>query len=143
MGASRGGQQTSGAAVVSPDRRSALGRRAEALAAACLEEQGCRILARNWRRREGELDLVALAPDGTCVFCEVRSRTGNATGEPLEAIGARKRAQVIRVSRIFLAEEPLPPGLTGFRYDVVAVTFALPPSEEAEVVHLARAFETT
>jgi putative endonuclease len=125
------------------DRRPTLGRRAEDLAAAHLERQGCTILARNWRRPEGELDIVALAEDGTCVFCEVRSRTGTATGEPLEAVGPRKRAQVIRVSRLFLAEETLPPGLTGFRFDVIAVTFAPPPSQEAALVHIPRAFETT
>ena len=56
--------------------RAALGRRAEDLAVHHLEQQGFEIVARNWRRPEGELDIVALDPDGTCVFCEVRSRSG-------------------------------------------------------------------
>ena len=55
------------------------GRRAEDLAAAELERLGLRIVARNWRRPEGELDIVA-DDDGTCVFVEVRSRTGEEHG---------------------------------------------------------------
>jgi len=71
------------------------GRRAENLAAAHLEAAGMRIVARNWRRPEAELDLVA-DDGGTCVFIEVRSRTGEDFGHPLEAITPRKRARVIR-----------------------------------------------
>ena len=81
--------------------RPATGRRAEDLAAALLEARGLRIVARNWRRPEGELDLVA-DDAGTCVFVEVRSRTGDETGHPLESISPRKRARVIRAARLYL-----------------------------------------
>ena len=66
-----------------PDRlaaRGGLGRQAESLAATLLEGLGFRIVARNWRKYgadAGELDLVA-DDRGTCVFVEVRSRTGEA-----------------------------------------------------------------
>lgn len=132
--------------IPSGDRRPGLGRRAEELAAEHLRQQGYTILARNWRRPEGELDIVALAADGTCVFCEVRSRTGTSTGEPLEAISPRKRAQVIRISRVFLGELAnltLPCAPSGFRFDVIAVTFPISSCHEAELVHLPGAFETT
>jgi putative endonuclease len=119
------------------DKRQALGRRAEGLAAAHLESQGYRILARNWRRPEGELDLVA-SKDDLCVFVEVRSRTGTDRGHALETVDARKRARVRRAARMFLDEEPLPACLT-FRFDVVGVTFG---EDEAspELVHVEDAF---
>jgi putative endonuclease len=93
---------------------------AEALAAAYLEARGLRVIARNWRRPEGELDLVA-DHDGVCVFVEVRSRTGEEYGHPLETVTARKRAQIIRAARLYLDSETV--DATGFRFDVVGVTF--------------------
>src|SRR5205807_487560 len=101
--------------------RPATGRRAEELAAALLERAGLRIVARNWRRPEGELDIVA-DDAGTCVFVEVRSRTGAAMGHPLESITPRKRARIIRSARLYLDQEPTP--AAGYRFDVVAVTFS-------------------
>ena len=126
-----------------PDRlaaRPGLGRRAEGLAAAHLEGLGYRIVARNWRQygpEPGELDLVA-DDRGTCVFVEVRSRTGEALGHPLETITAAKRARIIRAARLYLAAEA--PSASGYRFDVVAVTFQAdggPP----ELIHLPNAFE--
>ena len=101
-----------------------------------------RIVARNWRTSEAELDLVALTPDGTCVFCEVRSRTGEASGDPLETVDGRKQARVIRGARLFLSSEAaLFTAATAYRFDVVGVTFyedGRPP----RLVHIASAFET-
>jgi putative endonuclease len=114
------------------------GRRAETLAAAWLEGAGMRVVARNWRCPQGELDLVAFDSDGTCVFCEVRSRTGEATGDPLEAVNLRKQAQVVRTARHYLAEEQvLAPA---FRFDVVAVTF-FRDGRDPRLVHIRAAFE--
>lgn len=126
-----------------PDRlaaRPGLGRRAESLAADHLEARGYRIVARNWRQHgpeAGELDLVA-DDGGTWVFVEVRSRTGQAQGHPLEAITPHKRARVIRAARLYLAAES--PSAAGYRFDVVAVTFwegERPP----EIVHVPDAFQ--
>ncbi len=113
------------------------GRRAEALAAAELERLGFRIIARNWRRPEGELDLVA-DDGGLCVFVEVRSRTGVEQGDPLESITPRKRAQVIRAARLFLDSETVP--ATGYRFDVVGVTF-FDDGREPQLTHVPNAFE--
>jgi putative endonuclease len=97
------------------------------------------IVERNWRRPEGELDVVAL--DGeTCVFVEVRSRTGEERGHPLEAITPRKRAQVIRAARLYLDEAP--PQAHAYRFDVVGVTFwddGAPPT----VAYVRDAFDVT
>jgi len=113
------------------------GRRAESLAAALLERSGFQILERNWRRPEGELDLVA-DHDGTRVFVEVRSRTGDESGDPLETLTARKRARVIRAARLYL-DSGAPPAAT-YRFDVVAVTFS-PEGADPVVVHIPAAFD--
>jgi putative endonuclease len=124
------------------DRRAGLARRAEALAADHLEAQGLRIVARNWRRPEGELDLIATDAEGTCVFCEVRSRTGESAGDPLETIDGRKRGHVIRAARLFLSESTALVGITAYRFDVVGVTF-FEDERAPRVVHVPAAFETT
>jgi putative endonuclease len=119
------------------DRRSVSGRHAESLASAHLEAAGLRIVARNWRRPEGELDIIA-DDAGTCVFVEVRSRTGDEHGHALEAITPQKRARVVRAARFYLDAEK--PAATGFRFDVVAVTF-WDDGREPDVVHVPNAFE--
>ena len=113
------------------------GRHAENLAAALLEATGMRVVVRNWRRAEGELDIVA-DDGGTCVFVEVRSRTGEDRGHALEAITPQKRARVIRAARLYLDEEK--PAASGYRFDVVAVTF-WEDGREPAVLHVPNAFE--
>ena len=120
------------------DGRALLGRRAEDLAADLLESLGFRIVERNWRRAEGELDLVA-DDAGVCVFVEVRSRTGLAFGDPLESVTPYKQARVVRAARCYLAE--VAPRASGFRFDVIGVTFdehGAPP----RCVHVPDAFRT-
>src|SRR5262249_33433867 len=83
-------------------RAPAAGRRGGALAEAFLRTHHYAIVARNYRCRAGEIDLVAL--DGaTVVFVEVRSRRGITFGTPLESVDARKQARVARVARQFVA----------------------------------------
>ena len=120
-------------------RRPGLGRRAESLAADFLSAAGLRIVVRNWCRRghtTGELDIVA-DDDGTCVFVEVRSRTGDQSGHPLETITPHKRARVIHAARLYLAEEK--PTASAYRFDVIAITFW--PDRDPEIVHIPHAFE--
>lgn len=122
--------------------RQEAGRRAEALAAALLEGAGMKIVARNWRQPGGELDLV-VDDGGVCVFVEVRARTGDEHGHPLEAVGERKRAQVIRAARLYLAcEDSERAPARGFRFDVVGVLF---PSDgsEPQIHHVVDAFDCT
>ena len=120
--------------------RGGLGRRAEALASETLERAGLQVLARNWRRPEAELDIVA-AEGGACVFVEVRSRTGAALGHPLESITPEKRRRVIRSARLYLSESVAP--ASGYRFDVVAVTFDPEGLAEPDLVHVPNAFDVT
>ena len=96
-----------------------------------------RIVERNWRHREGEIDVVA-DDGGACVFVEVRSRTGDDLGHALEAVTARKRAQVIRAARLYLASGA--PAASGYRFDVVGVTFS-DEGRPPEVDYVENAFE--
>jgi putative endonuclease len=100
--------------------RRSLGAQAEQLAACLLEQRGLRILERNWRRPEGEVDLVA-EHNGVLVFVEVRSRTGEAHGHPLETVNLRKQRRVIRAARRYLEECAI--CWSEIRFDVVGITF--------------------
>lgn len=95
------------------------GRAAEGAAAAFLEGQGLRVLARNHATRTGEVDLVC-EEGGTLCFVEVRSRRSEEHGAPAETITAAKARRVARAaedwaSRNGALERPI-------RFDVVAVT---------------------
>ena len=65
------------------------------------EARGYEVLARNWRVREGELDLVLAGP-AVVVFCEVKSRSGAAFGQPFEAVTAAKQARLRRLATLWL-----------------------------------------
>ena len=73
----------------------------EAAAAAYLEKQGLVILRKNYRCRSGEIDLIAR--DGTClVFVEVKYRTTDRYGSPLEAVNVRKQQTIRKVAEVYL-----------------------------------------
>ena len=110
------------------------GRAAEAQAETLLQRAGLRLLARNWRCRGGELDLVMLDGD-TVVFVEVRYRRHAAWGGALESVDARKRQRLILAAELFLQRESRW-GRSPCRFDVVA----LAPGQEPN--WLRNAFES-
>jgi len=73
--------------------KDALGRHGEQLAAEYLEKAGFRILDRNWRCAEGEIDIV-MVDRRALVACEVKTRSGTGYGTPLEAITRQKVARL-------------------------------------------------
>jgi putative endonuclease len=90
-----------------------LGRSGEQAAAEYLESQGLRILDRNWRSADGEIDIVA-AERHVLVVCEVKSRTSVRYGGPLEAVGRAKRARLRRLAVQWLNAH-------GIRFDQVRI----------------------
>ena len=119
------------------DDRAALGRWGEDVAAQHLAASGAQVLARNWRCREGEIDLVVRDPDGTLVFCEVKTRSSTAFGEPAEAVGPAKARRIRSVACRWL-EGHRPVGAHDLRFDVIAVVRER--GARPRVVHLRGAF---
>jgi putative endonuclease len=120
--------------------RQRLGRRAEDLVAARLERSGWRLVGRNIRLPSGELDIVAL-DTSTLVFVEVKAgRTGTTIGPelPAHAVGRRKQLKLRRLAREWIAERRGPSGVSGYRFDVVGVSFG--PDGLADVDHIRNAF---
>lgn len=78
----------------------------EERAAAYLKEQGYAIRERNYRGKTGEIDIIA-EKDGTLHFIEVKTRTSEEMGEPLEAIDRRKLDHILRTAELYLYENDL------------------------------------
>lgn len=96
-----------------------LGRWAEEQAAAFLEKRGYRVVARNYRTRTAEADLVVT--DGkTVVFVEVKGRRHDRFGTPWDAVDRRKRRRIVTAARAFLAQHPPYRNMT-VRFDAVAL----------------------
>ena len=118
-----------------PDHRAALGAYGERVAVRALTDAGLSVLDRNWRCRDGELDVVARDGDAL-VFCEVKTRTGTGFGLPAEAVTWRKRHRLrVLASAWLAAHDHHAPQL---RFDVVGVH--VPRTGPARVVHLRNAF---
>jgi putative endonuclease len=81
------------------------GARAEELVAELFRRAGLRILARNWRCRHGEIDLIA-QEGGTLVFAEVRYRRSASFGGAAESITEAKRSRLVAAASLYLAGRP-------------------------------------
>lgn len=109
----------------------ALGRAGEDLAAEHLRSLGYEVIDRNWRCREGELDLIAL-DDGVLVACEVKTRRGTRFGSPVEAVTPTKLARLRGLAQAYLAAHDLP--ARGVRIDVVGILAV--PGQQVRITHL-------
>ena len=77
--------------------KDALGRHGEDLAAEYLQQSGLRVLDRNWWCADGEIDIVAV-DRRVLVVCEVKTRTGDRYGAPLESISHSKLRRLRRLA---------------------------------------------
>lgn len=141
------------AVAIGTAARAALGRFGEQVAAEHLVASGLTILARNWRCREGELDIVAMDGD-VLVMCEVKTRRGLGFGTPLDAVTPAKAARLRRLAVRWLADQRASTNSSGagavpsstdefaryteVRFDVVSVL--RPLSGATSVEHLRGAF---
>ena len=94
----------------------------EEAAAQFLEEHGVRILERNFRSREAEIDIIG--KDGeTLIFVEVKARkAGKKSGEASEAVGTAKQKRICGCADFYMHEKGIDPFSTMVRFDVVAIT---------------------
>jgi len=94
------------------------GRKGERIAAIFLLRQGFDILARRYRGRSGELDIIALESN-TLVFVEVKTRASRDFGEPWEFVDWRKQQILRRTAEEFIADHDM--GQYAYRFDIVSV----------------------
>lgn len=107
-----------------------LGNRGEQLALEYLLAQGCLLLAKNFRCRIGEIDLIV--QDGqTIVFVEVKSRSGKGWGLPQEAVDFRKQSKIQKIAQYFLLTQRM--AERDLRFDVIAVEFNNSPPKILQI----------
>lgn len=118
-------------AVASSSAKRALGARGEAIAAKRLELDGYVILDRNWRCRDGELDLVVR--DGKRIIAvEVKTRSGLGYGHPLAAITPAKLRRLRKLLHAWVHAHDVKP--SGLRVDAIGIT--LRGGERPSVEHV-------
>jgi len=112
--------------------RGELGALGEQLAVEHLRALGLQILARNWRCRYGELDVIAADGDHTVVFVEVKTRTGDRFGGVAQAVTRAKVRRIRRLAGVWLASQDN--RWAQIRIDVIGVRVGR--SRTPEVMHL-------
>lgn len=97
-----------------------IGHQAETLACRFLEQQGLKLVKRNFRTRRGEIDLIMRSVEHL-VFVEVRYRKRSRFGNPAETVGVVKQRRIIACASAFLQQHPSP---LPVRFDVVSIEHA-------------------
>ncbi len=100
------------------DKKS-LGRRGEDLACRALKKERYKILAKNWRCRQGEIDIVAEDRGKVLCFIEVKARSGAGFGLPEESVTQWKQKRLISSAYSYIESVKRPEG--DLRFDVAAV----------------------
>jgi putative endonuclease len=108
-----------------------IGKEGENIAAAWLISHGYTLVARNYRKRFGEVDIIA-SHDGYLVFIEVKTRASNRYGSPLEAVTVKKQRQLSRIAIDYLTRNKLLD--TQCRFDVVSVILAKGQMPKVDVI---------
>lgn len=115
--------------------RQIVGTLGEQAAATALEEQGYKILHRNYRCSRGEIDIIC-ERNGILVFCEVKTRTSDRFGLPEEAVTITKRRRIRKLALEYLQREQR--RARQLRFDVISV--AIVAGRVGELRHLVNAF---
>lgn len=82
-----------------------IGSEGEGQAADYLEQRGFQIMERNFRKKEGEIDLIA-SKKGDLHFIEVKTRSNENYGEPIDAITPHKKNRMLKVAQNYLMNHP-------------------------------------
>ncbi|MCD8369345.1 MAG: YraN family protein [Clostridiales bacterium] len=114
--------------------RRAVGSRYEDTAACYLKEKGYEILARNYRNRYGEIDIIAKDETGVLVVVEAKYRSDDEYGDPLCAVDLRKQRRISRTTLWYYMEKKLPEE-TPCRFDVIAI------HRDGRIQHIENAFD--
>jgi putative endonuclease len=101
-----------------------LGKKGEDKAVEYLKKERYKIIARNIRKKWGEMDIVALDPDGTLVFIEVKTTSGRSAIKGEDQITFRKRQQLLKLAQNLALSSSFNKFIlddTGFRIDVIVL----------------------
>jgi putative endonuclease len=111
-----------------------LGFRGERIAERVLQRKGWRVIQRRFRDGHRDLDLIA-ERQGTVAFVEVKARSGDSFGTPVEAVDWRKKRELVRSARVWITRH----GRAGedYRFDVIGVLLA---PDRVLVRHVENAF---
>ncbi len=112
-----------------------LGKKGEDLAAAFLQKKGFQIVIRNYRKKIGEVDIIAKDKQ-TLVFIEVKTRSSLLFGKPFEAVTTNKQAQLNRIALEYMTRNKLLEQAA--RFDVISIL--IPKNGKAEIEHLQNCF---
>lgn len=96
-----------------------LGQKGEELACSFLKKNGYSILQRNYRKRCGEIDIIA-QENGDLVFIEIKTRSGDELGSATSAVTTRKQKQIIKTAINYLSESNCYD--IACRFDVLGIT---------------------
>lgn len=111
-----------------------LGEKGEDSACDFLKKSGFEIVARNFRFKRNEVDVIAKDKNGTLVFVEVKAKSSTQFGHPEEAVDAKKAARIIEAAEHYIFENDWQGNI---RFDVIAIDLS---SEKGKIVHFKDAF---
>lgn len=114
--------------------RQVFGLAGERVAERWLQRQGWRVLQRRFRSGHRDIDLIA-ERDGLVAFVEVKARSGNQFGGPLEAVNWRKRNELVKSATTWIDRNGRPG--EAYRFDVIGVLIA---GDRVRVRHVQNAF---
>ena len=113
------------------------GKRGEQLASLYLKRKGYAIIANNYRRAHGEVDIIA--QDGkTLVFVEVKSRRNRAFGNPVDAVNSVKQKRLQFMARQYLSERDL--RQVNVRFDIIEILWGDTAAQSVKIHHVRNAF---
>lgn len=112
-----------------------IGNHAEDLALQYIQQQGLKVVERNFRCRRGEIDLIML-DNTTLVFVEVRYRKSDKFGDALESVNHTKQQRIIHTAQRYLQQQT--PSHNSYRFDVIAIT---PNQHASEITWIKDAFQ--
>ena len=127
----------SSAMSIGQQRRN-LGQQGESVAEEFLRAKGYAIVAKNFRARIGEIDLVAIHRQ-TIVFVEVRSLSGEEFGDPLATVTPRKQRQIAKTALLYLSRHSLHDRAA--RFDVIGIQWPTEKNDTPRLTHIQDAFE--
>ncbi len=110
------------------------GRQGEEIAAKYLESKGYEILARNYRMKRCEIDIIAKEKE-ICIFIEVKSRSSSDFGFPEDFLTPQQEGRIRGAATYYLAEQNMTP--KDIRFDIISV---LANGQDTEIEHFEDAF---